>query len=1485
MSNLDKKYYHNIDLDSNELKAGRIYNLTTTQRLALSLSTSDKGYVVYDITLLLLYIWDGSSWNYFSNSSGTVTSISAGTGMSFSTITTTGSISIDTTKIPYFSGGISGTPDNTTYLRGDGQWTTVQLPLSGTGIVKSTSGTISYIIDNSADWDTAYADRNKWDGGSTGLNASTGRTSLGATTVGGNIFTLTNPSAIRFIQINADNSVSTLDASSFRTAIGAGTSSTTGTVTSVAALTLGTSGTDLSSTVVNGTTTPIITLNVPTASATNRGVLSSTDWSTFNNKQASGNYITALTGDVTASGPGSASATIANAAVTLAKMANLTANTIIGNNTGSAATPLALTGTQVTAMLDTFSTSTTTKGLVPGSNSLGTTYFLRADGTWAVPSGGGGGTPAGSNTQVQYNNSSAFGGANMYWDNANNRLGINTASPTYDLEITSGSNGIYVKGSAASCIVLQRSADTTGSANAYFYKSRGTYGSPTACQDADGIGVFNFAGYDGSAYTQTAYFGGIVEGTPSAGTIGIGIRFVTGTTVANRTERMRISSTGLIGIGTTSPTHKIEAVVGTLTDGVSAFYLSATMPTTIAGPMNAIDYQITSAGSSSQTNTALNVSYLAGYTGTSSTNAANITNAIVTGSTDVTTFGVKNTGAFIGSSGNHSGTNCGVLGSATNALQNFGVFGRAVTAKNSATNIGVFGAALNTGISPIQIGGLFYLGNSTVATLTSAALIADNGSQTSPIFIARDNGTAIFTIGDVATTHVVSLTAGTLTDGFSAFNLTATMPTSISGSSNGILFDITSAGSSSQTNSALRVNYNAGYTGANPTRAMIFTNSAAGTASIATGSLSSNNVGAGGACNGTTTGSNVGVYGNASNADISIGGLFFCSTAKNSGKNIGVLGLAVNTGTSSIQVGGYFGLHATNPTLTSAALIADNETTTSDVFLLRDNGTVFLKAADGGFVGIGNGSTAATSQFQVNKNQNSVSTSDADGILLANSTAAINGTQSISPPIVQQGYGYGTTAGTSQDVRFRYNVLPVQGTTASGTWQLAASLNGGAYSNVVTVTSAGVMAVNTVNASTLTASTQFYVGSSTSAGNLVVGSGNGTMGISTSSWVYGSPTSGFVQVRTGIVGATNITLGAGDNYASFVVGGQGTITEAASGTHNFIANVVIKALSLTNGAGATANTASLYIAGAPSGITPTGGNYAIYVASGNNYFNGAVYSEGVLSSSLTTTTANFTVAGSNRISSSDSSAWYQIGSSSNVQYRTGFYGSASDTLTAGTSYSSVIFGKAPVTMAGSGTHGIVANVSINALTITTGAATITRTASLYIDGAATGAFSAKEDYTLYIASGDNYFGGYTIQANNLRTTSDFNKTNTTLSDVTGLSGTLKAACVYKFKALLHARPDSTGGFKVAIGGTCTATSIIYQTIVVDNATKSIINADPYTALVGTSTGSGTNTALITIEGTIVVNAAGTLTVQFAQNSASGTSSIISGSTFEIERIL
>jgi hypothetical protein len=60
-------------------------------------------------------------------------------------------------------------------------------------------------------------------GGTGASTASAARTNLGATTLGANLFTVTNPSAITFPRFNENNSVSALSASDFRTAIGAGT--------------------------------------------------------------------------------------------------------------------------------------------------------------------------------------------------------------------------------------------------------------------------------------------------------------------------------------------------------------------------------------------------------------------------------------------------------------------------------------------------------------------------------------------------------------------------------------------------------------------------------------------------------------------------------------------------------------------------------------------------------------------------------------------------------------------------------------------------------------------------------------------------------------------------------------------------------------------------------------------------------------------------------------------------------------------------------------------------------------------------------------------------------------------------------------------------------------------------------------------------------------------------------------------------------------
>jgi hypothetical protein len=146
----------------------------------------------------------------------------------------------------------------------------------------------SSITNNSSNWNTAFSDRLKWDGGSTGLTASTGRSSLGGTTIGQSMFTLSNPSSITFPRFNANNSVSSLTASEFRTAIGAGV----GTVTSVTVA----SGTPLS--INNNTTVPEISMAAATGSV--NGYLSFTDWTTFNGKQnALGNASASVSGILT----------------------------------------------------------------------------------------------------------------------------------------------------------------------------------------------------------------------------------------------------------------------------------------------------------------------------------------------------------------------------------------------------------------------------------------------------------------------------------------------------------------------------------------------------------------------------------------------------------------------------------------------------------------------------------------------------------------------------------------------------------------------------------------------------------------------------------------------------------------------------------------------------------------------------------------------------------------------------------------------------------------------------------------------------------------------------------------------------------------------------------------------------------------------------------------------------------------------------------
>jgi hypothetical protein len=166
--------------------------------------------------------------------------------------------------------------------------------------------------------------------------------------------------------------------------------------------------------------------------------------------------------------------------------------------------------------------------------------------------------------------------------------------------------------------------------------------------------------------------------------------------------------------------------------------------------------------------------------------------------------------------------------------------------------------------------------------------------------------------------------------------------------------------------------------------------------------------------------------------------------------------------------------------------------------------------------------------------------------------------------------------------------------------------------------------------------------------------------------------------------------------------------------------------------------------------------------------------------------------------------------------------------------------------------------------------------------------SATRDTNLYrsaadiLATDDELLvGKYIRWAGFKRVTAQFDKTNTTLATVTGLSVSVEAGKTYAFEAVLHVTCAALGGMKVAMSGTCTATAIIYHIEAMKGTGTTNDIAARHTALGGSSGIVNDTSYFVTIQGTITVNAAGTLLVQFAQNAASGTSSVLVGSTLKV----
>ena len=264
---------------------------------------------------------------------GTVTSVSVvsanGFAGSVATATTTPAITLSTT--------ITG------LLKGNG--TAISAAVSGTDYAPATSGTSILKGNGSGGFSNASAgtDYEVPLTFSTGLTRTVDTVTVNTTQ---NIAKLSNLTTNGFVKTSGGDGTLSIDTNTYITGNQTITlsgditgSGTTGITTAIAPLVIvdgdinASAGITLSKLAALTVSRALVSdgsgvISVSSVTSTELGYVSgvtSAIQTQLNAKQATGNYITALTGDVTASGPGSVTATIANDAVTYAKIQNVSA--------------------------------------------------------------------------------------------------------------------------------------------------------------------------------------------------------------------------------------------------------------------------------------------------------------------------------------------------------------------------------------------------------------------------------------------------------------------------------------------------------------------------------------------------------------------------------------------------------------------------------------------------------------------------------------------------------------------------------------------------------------------------------------------------------------------------------------------------------------------------------------------------------------------------------------------------------------------------------------------------------------------------------------------------------------------------------------------------------------------------------------------------------------------------------------------------------
>ncbi len=155
-----------------------------------------------------------------------------------------------------------------------------------------------------------------------------------------------------------------------------------------------------------------------------------------------------------------------------------------------------------------------------------------------------GAAPGDPDTSIQFNNGGAFSGSSkMTWNG--NELRLNSASNIVGYR-ESGSFGIFAR---------SYSDNDAHSGEIYLAHAKNTEASPGALTSGSRIGIIKFAGHDGANWFNGAYIKTEATETWTDGT-DAGCEMVFATTpnnTYNQVQRMVITNTGNIGIGTPTP--------------------------------------------------------------------------------------------------------------------------------------------------------------------------------------------------------------------------------------------------------------------------------------------------------------------------------------------------------------------------------------------------------------------------------------------------------------------------------------------------------------------------------------------------------------------------------------------------------------------------------------------------------------------------------------------------------------------------------------------------------------------------------------------------------------------------------------------------------------------------------------------------------------------------------------------------------------------